>query len=234
MDYSDINSKVIFFEDRILYNFDKYFNYLVLEDFYTGGHEDRIDDEWFYEEYFEEYEKGLINLLMDIEDKGEEYYNLQLRLIKLKRIIDTKLNKINKNDEESYPKRRKRISYLILNENIDSDRFIELLYNKLNHKNFINCSISDFRNLFTDVSERKKIQWTGTESQITFFINKLIIFLDKESGNNKYELITRLFINRNSKKFKPKQLSTVYSERGENIASDDPLRDLFKYMSTNI
>uniref|UniRef100_UPI00227C1012 hypothetical protein n=1 Tax=Sinomicrobium oceani TaxID=1150368 RepID=UPI00227C1012 len=135
--YSEVKEKVEYLEERILHNFDKYLNYLVLEDFYDGGYEERIDDEWFYEEYFESYEKDIINLLLEIGEEDKEYYDFQLRLIRLKRIIDTKLNKLSKAPGETEPVRRSRISYFILDKKIKKDEFIESLYNGLSIKNFI-------------------------------------------------------------------------------------------------
>lgn len=238
MDLKEVEERVIFYEKRILTEFEKYFSYLILEDFYTGGYEDRISDEWFYEEYFEQYESGIISLLLEIEHENEEFYDFQLRLIKLKRIIDTKLLSIKSDsgNEDNIPtKRQPRISYFILNDNIDKNSFIRNLYQELIDKSFVNCDSESFDKIFNPNLENnsiEKIQWLGTELQITYFVNQLMEFLDKEIHQRKYKLIESFFLNKKGNKFNPKQLASVYTDKKEFTPNDDSIKYIMEKMST--
>jgi len=67
MDLDDLERKVKFYEGRVLTNFDIHFNQLVLEDFYGGGYELRIEDEWFLEEYFNKYEDEIYYKIIPVD-----------------------------------------------------------------------------------------------------------------------------------------------------------------------
>lgn len=235
MKEEELKKLVEYFEERVLTKFDYHFNKLILEDYYEGGYEMRIEDEWFYEEYFEQYEDNIINLLMSIED--EDYYDYKLRLIRLKRIIDTKLSKFNKEvekvDNSNPPTKQTRINHFLLLTTIDKVDFILKLHTNLTTHNFIECNIEEFSEMFSKKSTVNKIHWKGNEHQITHLINHLINFMDKEVNNNKLKLITLYFINKYGNRFKAKQLGTVYSEKKDLLPMDDPIINICQEMSTH-
>lgn len=232
--YDRVKEQVEYFEERILINFDKHFNYLVLEDFYTGGSNDRIEDEWFYEEYFEQYENDIIHLLLDIEQEDERFYDFQLRLIRLKRIIDNKLIKIGKASNELNPIRQSRINYFLLKDNISEEIFINILFEELISKKFIDCTKDEFSTLFSNSKKRIKIQWKGTELQITLLINSLLEYFDTDVGKQHFKLIEINFINKKGNNFKHKQLGSVYHEKLDTIASNETILKIIKKMSTHL
>jgi hypothetical protein len=229
MKEDELKKLVEYYEERILTKFDYHFNKLVLEDFYEGGYEMRIEDEWFYDEYFDKYEDGIINLLKEIED--DEYHNYKLRLIKLKRTIDNHLTKLNK-EPNSTPIRQSRISYFILLSNIDKNKFTDLLHSKLTSHNYIECTLDNFIQLFQKNTEIDKVKWKGNELQITYLFNHLIKYMDKEVNNSKYKLIQTYFNNKSGNNFKAKQIGSVYAEKKDIFPSDDPILMVLKEMST--
>ncbi|MCO6175487.1 hypothetical protein NHF50_10570 [Flavobacterium sp. NRK F10] len=234
MEFKDIEKIVNYLEDRIITNFEKHFSYLVLDDFYGGGYKERIEDEFFYDEYFEEYEDTIINLLLEIEDKNEsEFIEFKLRLIKLKRIIDNYLSKIPK-DVEINSFKHNRNSQFLINQELDESKIIENLYNQLYINKLIDSNFDDFKSHFNK-SWNTKIQWFGTELQIVNFVNLLIDknILDKETQNFKHKLITSHFINKKGNSFTKKQLSSVYSNKKEMIPNDDITLSIIKFIIEN-
>lgn len=235
MDLDDLERKVKFYEGRVSTNFDYNFNQLVLEDFYGGGYDLRIEDEWFLEEYFEDYENDIIELLLEIEDEGEEYDEFKQRLIKLKRIIDTKLLKIGKQLSDE-PKRRIRSVFFVLNPKLDKKKFIEFLFNELSSREFIETEMEKFILLFQKSNDDfERIQWLGTELQITFFISQLIDlgYLDPEINNYKYRLIRIHFKNKKGREFDNKQLGSVFWDKKETLPKDDRILKVIKKVSTH-
>ncbi len=236
MDYQEIEKQIEYYEDRIIINFDKYFSELIMMDFYEGGFDDRLSDELYFEEYYEKYENGIINLMFEIEAE-EKYYEFRLRLIKLKRIIDNKLHNLNNEEENNVikikPIRQLRISYFKLLTKVNMDLFINKLHSQLQLHNFIQCEISDFKMLFLKEGIKNKIQWKGTELQITSLINELMKYFDPEVDNYKFKVIVNHFINKSTKVFNSKQLASVYADKKEFLPNNDPIRFILKEMSTH-
>ncbi|WP_299177110.1 hypothetical protein [uncultured Chryseobacterium sp.] len=235
MNSNEITKLVEYYEDKILTNFDTNFNELVLMDFYEGGFEDRIEDEFFYKEYFLRYEQGIIDLLLSIEDKFDETtQNLKLRLIKLKRIIDNKLAKSIKVDENK-DFRVKRKSQFLLSQTIDKEEFVALLYSKLTDNKLIDIGINDFKKHFT-LDWDSKIQWLGTELQLTNLIFLLIKdkYLESETETFKHKLVCTHFINKRGNEFSEKQLGGVFSEKKNTIANDDVIFKIMYEMSSKL
>jgi hypothetical protein len=230
MNFKKTETQVSYYEDRITTNFEKHFNYLVLEDFYDGGYNDRIEDTFFYNEYFSIYHNGIINLLLEIENTSEEYIPLKIRLISLKRIIDNKLSMVENSNANKILRNKRAISFLI-SSNIDKNRFVEILYNQLYENKLIDVNLDDFKTHFKE--EWDNIKWLGTEIQITNLISNLIDkkYLDAETQNFKYKLITTHFSNKRGKPFNEKQLGTVYSEKKEAIPKDDIILKIISEMS---
>lgn len=227
MDFEEIKNQVEYLEDRVITNFEKYFSYLVLEDFHSGGYNDRIADEFFYEEYFSRYEDAIRSLLLLIGNNfSEEYADFELRLIKMKRVIDSKLLKSEETSDISV--RNKRVVTFLISDGIDKNLFISAFYNLLFDNKLIDINQDDFNLHFND--DWNKIKWLGTEIQITNLISSLIDkkFLDPETNNSKYKLISAHFINKNGKPFNEKQLGSVYSEKKEFIPNDDIVLKIIK------
>lgn len=231
MKLEEIRQLVEYFEDKILINFEKHFNSLVLEDFYTGGFEERINDEFFYEEYYSKYEQQIINLLLDIENEtSSDIYDLKLRLIKLKRLIDTRLSNVAiKTDEKPLRTTRKR--QFIVNSNINKEKFIKTLYNQLIHYKLIDIIFEDFEIHFGN-DWVNRIQWLGTELQITNLITLLIEnkYLTTETKRFKHKLITSHFTNKKGETFKENQLSSVFAEN-KSKTFEDITNDILDEMS---
>ncbi|SDE03807.1 hypothetical protein [Riemerella columbipharyngis] len=118
---------------------------------------------------------------------------LKIRLIKLKRVIDTKLAN---NSVDEKPLKYNRIGHFLLKDKFDKQKFVSLLYSKLISKNFIECSIEDFETIFEENKYFKKIQWKGTELQLTFLINSLLKFFDTDINKKHYKLMETYFINK--------------------------------------
>lgn len=235
MKIEEVKKLVEYFEDRIIINFEKHFNQLVIMDFYEGGYNNRIEDEFFYDEYFEKYEKGVIDLLLLIENEfSDEYQDFKFRLIKMKRVIDNHLTKIN-DDVVIENFKHTRNTQFLLNQNFNSENIINSLYNQLTINKLIDINLEDFKNHFNDIWN-VKIKWLGTELQITNLINLLIKndILDKETSNNKYLLIKNHFVNKNNKTFNSKQLGAVYSEKNESIPKDDIIYKIMDEISTHL
>jgi len=227
----EITQLVEYFEDKIIINFDKHFSSLVLEDFYTGGFEERINDTFFYEEYYSQYEQQIINLLLEIENEtSSEIFDLKIRLIKLKRIIDTRLSNSEKNIDEK-PLRVTRKKQIILNSNIKKDKFITTLYDQLIHYKLIDIVFEDFEIHFRN-DWVNKIQWLGTELQITNLITLLIEneYLTTETKRFKYKLISSHFTNKKGEPFKENQLSSVFAEN-KTKTFEDITNDILDEMS---
>jgi len=240
MGLKEVKELVEYYEDRIVNKFDKYLNYLVLEDFYSsGGDVGRIEDEYFFEEYFNRYEEGIVNLLNEINIDDEDYFDFQLRLIKLKRIIDTKLNRVKLVDEIDNGNKiisESRTGTFIINPKLDKVKFIKNLYDSLSKYQFISSSEEEFNLIFqNNFNPTKKIHWKGTELQITTLISKLIElkYLDIELNNYKFKLISSYFLNKRGNDFRPKQLGSVYAEKREILPSDDSILEVIKEMSTH-
>lgn len=237
MELNEVKKLVEYFEDRIINKFDEHFSNLVLEDFYSdGGDVGRIEDEWFYEEYFSRYEEDIIELLNDINFDDKNYFNFQLRLIKLKRIIDNKLSEITREEDKNNLKRSERVDSFLLNSKIENeDLVIKNLYNELILKNLIQTKLESFQLLFKYNSNPiSKIQWRGTEPQITYLITHLIgKILSSEIQKHKLKLISKYFTNKNGGDFKPKQLSSAYRRAIINFPHEDPILDIIKKVSTN-
>ncbi len=234
MDTKDIEKIVSYLEDRIITNFEKHFSQLVLMDFYEGGYNDRIEDEFFYDEYFSRYENKVIDVLLFLEDdKSEVSQNFKIRLIKMKRIIDNYLSKIPK-DVETNSFRHIRNSQFLINQKLDKSKTIKNLHNQLYINKLIDLSFEDFKSHF-DKNWDSKIQWLGTELQIVNLINLLIDknILDKETQNFKYKLITSHFINKKGNIFIEKQLGSVYSEKREMIPNDDIIFSIINSLIEN-
>lgn len=226
MKTQEIKQLVEYFEDRIVKNFETHFSYLVLEDFYDGGFEDRIEDEFFYEEYFSRYESKIIDLLLLIESNEDNIYiDFKLRLIKLKRIID---NYLLKSDETTDKKHRVPRAKKFL---FTDYKILDTLYSKLFENKLIELSNNNFKDILSNKSD-DKIQWLGTEIQITNLINLLIIHnhLDGENSNQKYLLISHYFINKQNNSFRPKQLAAVYSEKVSSIPADDIINKIVTHL----
>src|SRR5690606_38558847 len=114
------------------------------------------------------------------------------------------------NNNLSSPRNQTRLDHFMLREDI-SKNFIKDLYSELKSKSFVNCDFDSFSKIFTQQqSTIEPISWKGTERQITYFINQLMNFLDKEVDNVKYKLIEKFFVNKKGNGFKKKQLSSVY------------------------
>lgn len=221
MKVEEIQQLVDYYEDMIVTNFEMHFSRLVLMDFYEDGYDTRTEDEFYYEEYFERYEIGIRNLLLDLEEEmNDEFMDFKLRLIKLKRIIDTKLYKIDI-EEKNNPLGIQRKRQFILNSNIDKDKFINILYEQLNNYKLINVDFKDFIIHFSNNYENK-IQWLGTELQITNLITLLIEneYLTKKTNRFKYKLIESHFTNKKGEPFKRNQLSSVFTENKEKTFED--------------
>ncbi|PIE50510.1 MAG: hypothetical protein CSA38_02620 [Flavobacteriales bacterium] len=235
MNKSEIKKLVEHFEDKVLINFDTHLSYLVLEDFYSGGYNDRIEDEFFYDEYFKKYEKNIISLLLHIEYKMDsDYMDFKIRLIKLKRIIDNHFIKIGKSPTQIRPIRQSRITYFHLKDNIDKNKFVSLLYDELTSKNFIDCPVQVFEELFNEMPNRFKVQWIGTELQLTLLVNSLLGYFDSDVSKQHYKLTTNLFVNKKGNDFKPKQLSSVYTEKVDLIKPNDPVHKIIEKISTHL
>lgn len=237
MEFDEIKKLVEYYEDRIIINFEEYFSRLVLMDFYEGGFEDRIEDGLYYQEYFEQYENGIIKLLILIENEfDKEHDDLKMRLIKMKRIIDTKLSQIELISDGEKPLRiKKRNNQFLVSSKIDKEEFVQNLYEKLHLNNLINTTFENFKNHFSEKGH-DKIQWLGTELQITNLISSLIEkqFLDPETVNFKNKLIASHFENKNKKLFKEKQLGAVYSEKKESIPKDDIINKIIEEISAHL
>ncbi|NIK91166.1 hypothetical protein GZ212_03290 [Mangrovimonas sp. CR14] len=234
MDKTEASRLVEYYEDRIIYNFEKYFNELVLDDFYGGGFRDRIEDSFFYDEYYEQFEEEIIELLLKIKNiDNSEFEDLRLRLIKLKRIIDTKLIEIGKSPSQNKPVRESRIGYFMIKDNINSKELISVLYEELKSKKLVECSKEDFESLFKVTKQGNKIQWKGTERQITYLICSLLAYFDNEIGSRHFKLIESLFTNKSGKTFKSKQLSSVYHEKADSIPPNDKIVKIVNNISTH-
>ncbi|TVZ48654.1 hypothetical protein [Olleya sp. Hel_I_94] len=235
MELKKVKELVEYFEDRIIKNFETHFSYLVLEDFYSGGYDDRIEDEFYYDEYYSKYESDITNLLLEIEDDmSSEFMNLKLRLIKLKRIIDTRLSKIESNINPPLRSKKRNVQF-ILSSKIDKQEFIKTLHNQLIEYKLIDTDFNNFEKHF-DKDWEDKIQWKGTELQIANLITKLIdnTFLDIETQNFKNKLITAHFINKKGNNYKEKQLSSVLAEKKDYIPDDDVTIKIIQELSTNL
>lgn len=256
MEFNEINALVDYYEERIKTNFDFHFNNLVIEDFYEGGGDvGRITDEEFYEEYFIQKENAIIYLLNEIGDYGEEFYGLQNRLIHLKRIIDNKMARVPKDEvdfdgvpqkvllpnlkpsEIHNPFNRNRDDSFVINPKLNRNKFIETLFKSLKDYNFISTSKQKFITIFEDTFyPTNKIQWKGTELQITTLFSNLIDlgYFDVETNNYKYKLISTYFINKRGNDFRPKQLGSVYADKNVLIPADDSILKVIEEMSTHI
>ncbi|WP_299114291.1 hypothetical protein [uncultured Winogradskyella sp.] len=234
MELKEVKALVEYFEDRIIKNFETHFSYLVLEDFYEGGYDDRIEDEFYYDEYYSKYESNIINLLLEIEDNmSSEYINLKLRLIKLKRIIDTRLSKIESNINPPIRSKKRNVQF-ILNPKIEKELFIKTLHILLLDFKLISSNFDNFKSHF-DNNWHDKIQWYGTELQITNFITLLIEkgLLDIETQNFKNKLITAHFTNKKGNNYKEKQLSSVLADKKALVPNDDVILKIIQELSTN-
>jgi len=234
MDYKKVEKKVIFFEEHILNNFEEHFSDLILDDFYGGGHKERISDSWFYDEYFEQYEQDIVDLLLKLENEGDEFYELQLRLIKLKRIIDSTLLKISIGSNQSPPSRLGRPNHFKLKGNINKQMFVETLYSELHSNELIKCSLKEFDFLFLESKERQKVQWLGTEFEITLLINSIMHHFSKDVVRQYFKVIELNFRNRFGNDFKANQLSSVYHSNIDDVSKTDPLLSISANISKNI
>ncbi|WP_417800244.1 hypothetical protein [Tenacibaculum sp.] len=241
MKYKKAKIEVEYLEDKIVTDFETSFSYLVLEDFYEGGYEDITEDEFFYEEYFMKYHYRIVELLLELEDNiAEKFMELKIRLIKLKRIIDTKISNIGKNENDilqeiEKPKRTKNPNtQFLLNKNFDKDSLIKLLHKHLLNNELINIDLDEFSLHFTNAWECK-ILWKGTEKQIANLINLLIEnkYLRPKCNQFKYKIICSHFINKNGNPFKEKQLSKVFSIEKDNMYKDIT-NEIFDNVSTNL
>jgi hypothetical protein len=236
MKYKKAKIEVEYLEDKIVKDFETRFSYLVLEDFYEGGYEDITEDEFFYEEYFMKYHYRIVELLLELEDNmAEKFMELKIRLIKLKRIIDTKISHLLQKKESAKPSRIKQPKpQFIINSNIESNNFIKALYDSLKSKKLINVNEEEF-NLHFGNKWENKIQWFGTQLQITCLVSKLIErnFLHIETSNYKYKLIVSHFYNKSGKPFKAKQLGSIWSDKKEMLPIDDKIVNIIEEISTH-
>lgn len=239
MELYEIKELVNHFEEKIITKFEENFSELVLSDFYGGGYDERIEDEFFYDEYFEMFEEDIINLLRYIEDcYDDEYFELKIRLIKMKRKIDTYMCKLEKRNSNDGSLRVNRKSQFILNNKIVKEYFIEILHDKLIQNKLISDDLKTFRKHF-DIKWDDKIQWLGTEIQICNLFHLLIEnkFLRIETQNFKHKLVCNHFINRKGNVFKEKQLGSVFSDKKVLIPDDDVIikiiEELVEEMSTD-
>jgi len=255
MEFNEVKALVEYYEERINTNFDYHFNNLVLSDFYEGRCDvGRITDEEFYEEYFIQKESAIIYLLNEISNEGKEFYGIQNRLIHLKRIIDNKMAKVPKDEidfddvpqkvhlpilkssEIHNPYNRSRDDSFIINPKLDRTLFIDTLFKSLKNYNFISTSKEKFSLISEDVFfPTNKVQWKGTELQITTLINNLIDLgsLDIVMHNYKFKLISTYFINKKGNDFRPKQLGAVYADKNVLIPDDDSILKVIEEMSTH-
>lgn len=235
MNYEEIKAKIDYLEDRVITNFETYFSYLVLQDFYEGGYNNRVEDEFLYEEYFSQYEDDIVNLLLLIQgDSLDDFTDFKLRLIKMKRKIDTLLAKVEIEDDEITNRKQRRNPEFLLNQNLDKDNFIEFLHTELNDNKLIEVSFDEFKKHF-DENCPNRIQWFGTELQISNLINSLIDkkYLDNETHKFKYLLIASHFLNKNGNLFKVKQLGAVYADKWEMIRETDIISKIIENISTH-
>lgn len=235
MEIDEIRNLVNHYEDKIITNFDENFSRLVLMDFYEGGYEERIEDEFYYEEYFSRYEQGVINLLLEIENCfDDECESMKLRLIRMKRKIDTSLSKLQKSKDEELSFRFKRKSQFLLNSNIPKGYFIECLYKKLLENKLISDDFKNFEQHF-NIDWEYKIQWLGTELQLSNLIYLLIEekYLDPETKTFRHKLVCAHFINKKGNEFQEKQLSSVFAEKRDTIPNDDVIYKIIYELSTD-
>ena len=127
--------------------------------------------------YFRTYEQGIINLLLEIEDCfDDECQSMKLRLIRMKRKIDTYMSKVKKTEDEEVSFKYKRKSQFLLNSNIDQEFFIKTLHQKLSENKLLVDDFETFKKHFS-IDWDKKIQWLGTELQLSNLI--LLLIQDK-------------------------------------------------------
>lgn len=227
MELEKVKKSVEYYEDKIITNFENNFGELVLMDFYEGGFNDRIEDEFFFEEYFSRYEQGIINLLLEIENNfDEEFKDVKIRLIKMKRVIDNHLARVSESHKiNSF--RTKRKDQFLLESKINKEDFIRVLYSKLIENQLIDSTEDAFKKHFT-INWEEKIRWLGTELQLSNFIHLLIKdrYLDSETETSKHKLVATHFLNKKGNEFKPKQLGAVFSDKKDTIATDDVIHKI--------
>jgi hypothetical protein len=253
MEYNEVKALVEYYEERIKTNFDYYFNQLVLMDFFESDCECTSEDVSYYQEYFSDYNEAIIYILIEIGDEGEEFYDLKLRLIHLKRIVDNKIALVPKDIlidyEESQlihlpnvnnkpnPFNKSRDESFIINPKIDQQKFIKTLHKHLIEYSFITDSYEKFNSIFKETFyPTNKVQWHGTELQIAYLISSLIDngLFDVEVGNYKFKLISIYFTNKKGNDFSPKQLGAVHSEKKHFLPEDDAIRTVINEMSTHL
>ena len=133
---------------------------------------------------------------------------------------------LNKAEKEEILIPENRIKSFFIHHDIDKDKFIEKLYNLLQEYKFIESDLNSFKSIFLDdYRVAKKIEWKGTEIQITMFIATLIDndFLDAEVNKFKYLLLGNYFLNRKGQEFTAKQLGSVYSRNKNAFPNDDSI-----------
>lgn len=245
MKFKEIENSTKTLKDKLVTNFEYHFNKFLLQDFYEDGWESDIDkfDEYLY---FDNFSEKVNHLLFNIEElypyntipDFDSYFNnlpddvkeIQIELISLKRLIDSKSLKII-NERTNELINGERSTSILINLNINRDKFIQTLYNLLFENKLIAVNSETFNTHFDKQWTRAK--WLGTEIQITTLVSNLIEnkYLDAETQNFKYKIISSHFLNKKGKPFNEKQLGAVYSEKKAIIPTDDIIFKIITEMS---
>lgn len=213
------------FKDKVVDNYEYWFASFILEDISEiGGFETLIDEQYeflFNVDLSDKLQHIIVNNIKDFDTK-----ELIIDFIKLKRITDKRILESNAYDADfvnEYISNIKIQNKLDIHNSktpielnsrlINKDQVLQLIFNFLNEKEYIESSLKDFKDHF-DKAEWKEITWIGKQIELAAFISCLfnydLISQNKERGN-KVPLVMQHFYNKSGQSFKKNSLAKEFS-----------------------
>jgi|SRR5690554_12711 len=252
------NKLYIDYKDKVIDNYEYWFAQDVLIDISEGGGFDTLIDEQYEFLFNVELSRDLHNIIEELlfeQEKAEnlrksdEYKELLIQFLKLKRITDNKILESKEYDEDyvneyifnNYLRRESEktdeIHSIQLNVKLlTPEILITDIYTFLSDNEYIDCPIDLFKKHFLGDFAKEKILWIGKQTEITAFIQLLydynIISRNKERGK-KVMLTIKHFDFKNSKQeFKAESIGKEFSTFKKDNTLFPEIRKFFKKLNT--
>lgn len=246
------------YKDKVIDNYEYWFAQDVLIDISEGGGFDTLIDEQYEFLFNVELSRDLHNIIEELlfeQEKAEnlrksdEYKELLIQFLKLKRITDNKILESKEYDEDyvneyifnKYLRRESEktdeIHSIQLNVKLlTPEILITDIYTFLSDNEYIDCPIDLFKKHFLGDFAKEKILWIGKQTEITAFIQLLydynIISRNKERGK-KVMLTIKHFDFKNSKQeFKAESIGKEFSTFKKDDTLFPEIRNFFKKLNT--
>lgn len=219
------------YKDKVIDNYEDCFaQYIIMDISENGGVFDSLIDDQYEFLFNVDLSHSLQNIIENLLDdeyyekdkkKIDEYYKLEIELVKLKRITDRRIVENSAYDEKYvdeylFDEKSKKIEPIRLNNKLlNPEILVNDIYTFLFDNEYIECSIELFKKHFFEnfTENEKKINWKAKQLEMAAFM-QLIFDYNIISSNYERKLKVRLTIdhfNFDNREFKSNSLSKEFS-----------------------